>query len=235
MVENATTSTNNSTNANIAVPATNLFKFCYILRGIPGSGKSTVAAQLAGSTGVVINLDQNVVRHHSETGSTVTEADTMVEIQEKHYAEFCAEILRGTPIIVVDNNNIKESEYLHFVEFAHKEHYIASIVTLPPPTSIELASQRSSQGVTPNQVQQMLSMFEPASLSKLARKGADMHEMAERSLADCRLSPRGGVNRRSSSHFRDIPTDMIPEDSNAKEDADNSSEEEQKRDDTAPA
>lgn len=95
-------------------------------------------------------LDQNVVRHHSETGSTVTEADTMVEIQEKHYAEFCAEILRGTPIIVVDNNNIKESEYLHFVEFAHKEHYIASIVTLPPPTSIELASQRSSHGVTPN-------------------------------------------------------------------------------------
>jgi len=81
----------------------------------------------------------------------------------------------------------------------------------------------------------MLSMFEPASLSKLTRKGADMHEMAERSLADCRLSPRGGVNRRSSSHFRDIPTDMIPEDSNAKEDADNSSEEEQKRDDTAPA
>ena len=222
MVENTTI------NTKVAVPATNLFKFCYILRGIPGSGKSTVAAQLAGSTGVVINLDQNVVRHHSETGSTVQEADTMVEIQEKHYAEFCAEILRGTPIIVVDNNNIKESEYLHFVEFAHKEHYIASIVTLPPPSNIEMAAQRSSQGVTPNQVQQMLNMFEPASLSKLARKGADMHEMAERSLADCRLSPRGKVNRRSSSHFSTIPTDMIPEISKAKEDGDESSEEEKK-------
>ncbi len=27
----------------VDVPAANLFKFCYILRGIPGSGKSTVA------------------------------------------------------------------------------------------------------------------------------------------------------------------------------------------------
>ena len=74
----------------------------------------------------------------------------------------------------------------------------------------------------------MLNMFEPASLSKLARKGADMHEMAERSLADCRLSPRGKVNRRSSSHFSTIPTDMIPEISKAKEDGDESSEEEKK-------
>ena len=36
------------------------FKFCYIMRGLPGSGKSTVAAQLAGSTGVVLNLDGKV-------------------------------------------------------------------------------------------------------------------------------------------------------------------------------
>lgn len=41
----------------------NKFKFCYILRGLPGSGKSTVAKQLAGSSGVILDLDKNVQKH----------------------------------------------------------------------------------------------------------------------------------------------------------------------------
>jgi len=64
------------------VPATNLFKFCYIMRGIPGSGKSTVAKQLAGENGVVLNLDQHVVRHATlaRSGQSAQEADSLVEI-----------------------------------------------------------------------------------------------------------------------------------------------------------
>lgn len=38
----------------------NKFKFCYILRGLPGCGKSTVAKQLAGTNGVILDLDKNV-------------------------------------------------------------------------------------------------------------------------------------------------------------------------------
>jgi len=43
-------------------------------------------------------------------------------------------------VIVVDNKNIKESEFMHFVDFAQQEHYIASIVTLPAPQDLELAA-----------------------------------------------------------------------------------------------
>ena len=102
------------------VPATSLFKFCYIMRGLPGTGKSTVANQLAGANGVVLNLDSHVNRQATQAGSgeCATEADSLVEIQQKHYDEFCAEICKGTPVIVVDNSNIKEDEYLHFIEFA---------------------------------------------------------------------------------------------------------------------
>ena len=100
----------------VIAPAANLFKFCFIMRGLPGSGKSTVAAQLAGDRGVVLNLDTQVNRNsQAGSGESCAEADSLVEIQEKHYAEFCAEVRRGTPIIVVDNSNIKESEYLHFI------------------------------------------------------------------------------------------------------------------------
>ena len=46
------------------------------------------------------------------------------------------------------------------------------------------------------------------------------------------MSPRGGLSgRRSSSHFREIPADTIPENSNADEDNEGDSEEEKKDDD----
>lgn len=97
------------------------FKFCYIIRGLPGSGKSTVAAQLAGDSGVILHLD-GTVRRSSQVANAQGigghEADNANEIKEKHYAEFCTEVRKGTPIIVVDNSNILESEYLHFIEFA---------------------------------------------------------------------------------------------------------------------
>jgi hypothetical protein len=45
---------------------------------------------------------------------------------------------------------------MHFVEFAHKEHYIASIVMLPAPSDLEIAAQRSTMNVTPKEMQQMI-------------------------------------------------------------------------------
>ena len=65
-----------ASSARLTVPSAGLFKFCYIIRGLPGSGKSTVAAQLAGTNGVILNLDANVVKHHSDT----QESDGLVEI-----------------------------------------------------------------------------------------------------------------------------------------------------------
>ena len=45
------------------------------------------------------------------------------------------------------------------------------------------------------------------------------------------MSPRGSNSgRRSSSHFREIPADTIPENSNADEDNEDDSEEEKKDD-----
>lgn len=37
---------------------TKKFKFVYIMQGLPGSGKSTVAKQLAGEKGKIFTLDR---------------------------------------------------------------------------------------------------------------------------------------------------------------------------------
>ena len=57
-----------ASSARLTVPSAGLFKFCYIIRGLPGSGKSTVAAQLAGTTGHILNLDDNVIKHSQADG-----------------------------------------------------------------------------------------------------------------------------------------------------------------------
>lgn len=71
--------------AKVNQAATKIWKFCYILRGLPGSGKSTVARQLAGPTGVILNLDSKVNRTTSMpsagSGEAGSEADTVVEIR----------------------------------------------------------------------------------------------------------------------------------------------------------
>jgi len=74
--------TRSSSSSKSKAPAANLFKFCFIMRGLPGSGKSTVAAQLAGERGVVLNLDEGVRRISASAGSgeSAQEADSLPEI-----------------------------------------------------------------------------------------------------------------------------------------------------------
>ena len=62
------------------------------------------------------------------------------------------------------------------MEFAQQEHYIASIVTLPAPHDLEIAAVRSNQNVSVNQIQAMVNMYEPTSLTLLSRKGAELHD-----------------------------------------------------------
>ena len=49
--------------------STKRFKFCYIMQGLPGSGKSTVANELAGSSGKIFGLDKLVVERKQKLQS----------------------------------------------------------------------------------------------------------------------------------------------------------------------
>ena len=70
-----------------------------------------------------------------------------------------------------------------------------------------------------------MSMFEPLSLTKLSKKGADLHNHLSEGL-----SPRGGrassgsMNRRPSSHLREIPANSIPETGGAEQESDGDSD-----------
>ena len=71
----------------------------------------------------------------------------------------------------MDNVNIREAEYLHFIEKAQAEHYFVSVVATTPPTNFEEAAKRSSIDISAKELQKCLTLYEPMSLEKLSKKG----------------------------------------------------------------
>ena len=46
------------------------------------------------------------------------EEKSLIEIYDKLYNDFCSEITKGTEIIVIDNTNLAEWEYVRFIKKA---------------------------------------------------------------------------------------------------------------------
>lgn len=74
------------------------------------------------------------------------------EIYDSIFEDFCEEIRKGTDLIVLDNTNLSEWEYIRFVKKAQQEHYFVSIVALPPPDEIQTAVERSHFDVNDDQM-----------------------------------------------------------------------------------
>lgn len=75
---------------------------------------------------------------------------------------------------MIDNTNLSEWEYLRFVQKGQLEHYFVSIVTLPPPSEIQTAVQRSNFDVNDDELTQMLARWEPFSPQRLLDKTLQM-------------------------------------------------------------
>ena len=149
------------------------FKFCYIMQGLPGSGKSTVAQQLAGENGKIFHIDMTIVERKKKL--MIDDINDLNEIYDQVFQDFCSEIGKGTEIIVVDNTNLSEWEYIRFVKKAQQEHYFVSIVALPPPDEIQTAVERSHFDVNDDEMTQMLAKWEPFSPQRLIDKTHKMH------------------------------------------------------------
>ena len=105
----------------------------------------------------------------------------MQDVYDDIFKEFCDEISKGTEVIVVDNTNLKESEYLRFVRKAQQEHYFVSIVTLPPPSELQTAVERSQFDLNDDDITMMLAKWEPFSPARLLEKSYSLRGAHESS------------------------------------------------------
>ena len=147
-------------------------RYAFIMRGIPGSGKSTIAKLIArGCFPGQANLDGSqwlsdaVI--HSTDDLCMVDGEYQFDIAlagERHaqnlqnFKDSCA---AQKPCVIVDNTNVKTEQYRPYIKAAEAESYRVIIVELPHPAPI-LAAQRNAHGVPIEVINQMVLDWEPA-------------------------------------------------------------------------
>ncbi len=66
-------------------------KIVYILRGVPGSGKSTRAALFAGTSGIIHSTDS----YFYKNGEYLYDPSKLGEYHDKNYEAFCISLSKG--------------------------------------------------------------------------------------------------------------------------------------------
>jgi NEDD4-binding protein 2 len=97
-----------------------------LMRGCPGSGKSTTARKLAGDFGQVFSTDD----YFSMSGKYIFNGSALGEAHDWNQRRSLEAIRLRHPIVVIDNTNttVKElKSYLPHIELARELHYTVSI------------------------------------------------------------------------------------------------------------
>ena len=130
-------------------------KKVYIMRGIPGSGKSTMARKLAGSTGKIHSTDDYFMKN----GEYVFEPKDLRRNHQLNFEAFKADLALGVSPVIVDNTNTQRWEFQNYVEAAEAAGYEVEVVNIPH-IDPKLAAQRNTHGVPEEAIRRMLSRWE---------------------------------------------------------------------------
>lgn len=131
-------------------------KTAIIMRGIPGSGKSSHAHDLTGPHGAIHSTDDYFV---GRDGLYHFEPRKLRENHAKNLAAFKRSLEQGLDPVVCDNTNTQYWEYKPYVEAAWEAGYQVTVAEVPHIDS-ELAAQRNSHGVPVEAIERMLERWQ---------------------------------------------------------------------------
>ncbi len=101
-------------------------KMLYIMRGIPGSGKSYLAREIAGESGKVFSADD----YHMVDGEYKWSLENVEKAREWNHQRVIDAIDKGDSPVVIDNTHVKKLDMLRLkpiVELAHSRGYKVKI------------------------------------------------------------------------------------------------------------
>lgn len=125
-----------------------------ILRGLPGSGKSTKAKTFGG---VVVSADH----YFEKTGTYIFDRTKLGSAHGECRSAFEKHITNGEPIIVVDNTNVTKREYLPYAKYAVDHGYEIEIVSLFSGGCSQLQlSERNTHNVPLSTIQRMWEKYQ---------------------------------------------------------------------------
>jgi predicted kinase len=126
-----------------------------IMRGVPGSGKSTIAKLLAGETGVIHSTDS----YFYIEGVYSFSPSFLSQNHEKNFRAFCESLKKGVPIVICDNTNVERAHFAHYISAAEAAGYQVDIVAMPHPDP-EVAATRNEHGASSETIRQMIADWE---------------------------------------------------------------------------
>jgi len=126
-----------------------------IMRGIPGSGKSTWVRDNAANA-VVCSADHWFV---NSAGEYVFNPAELKQAHQSCKDKFLAALDDNCPLIVVDNTNTQKWEFEYYVQLAEQYGCAVDIVKVPH-IEASVAAARNSHGVPLAAIQRMLDRWE---------------------------------------------------------------------------
>ncbi len=127
-----------------------------IMRGLPGSGKSTKAREVAGSHGVIHSTDEYFIAN----GKYILDISKLKEYHEENFKAFVESLKKRLPVVVCDNTNSQKWEYERYITAAKSEGYEVEVISLPHPL-LKVCVIRNTHQVPLDVIKMMLDQWEP--------------------------------------------------------------------------
>jgi NEDD4-binding protein 2 len=130
----------------------------YILRGLPGSGKSDVAKRLAGDAfdSFVASADNFFVHG----GVYRFDAKKLGDAHAFCQRNFVEALKRRLKTVVVDNTNTRKSEYEFYVHAAEEHGYQVSVVSVKTDATDAELAKRNKHGCPEETIRRMRERWE---------------------------------------------------------------------------
>lgn len=134
-------------------------KLLVLMRGLPGSGKTTLAKEMKGPTGVVLSTDDFFCDKH---GRYIYDPSKIGEAHQWNKHRAIQRLKQGKTPIIIDNTNLQAWEMKPYVQLALQYGYEVSILDMD--TSWKLSSKelarRNTHGVPAKKIEEMKGRYE---------------------------------------------------------------------------
>ena len=133
-------------------------KVAIILRGVPGSGKSTFVNTLRCLPGTVaVHAVDDL--HVDSLGNFLWDEENQERLYTLNFANFVKSCAEGASLVICDAINIEVGDFQKYVDIASQYEYSVYVVTPNPPTP-EQSTKRNTHHTSSSQAREMYSRWQ---------------------------------------------------------------------------